>query len=77
MANREPQTDQEWQKAVDLADMHLKILDVQAHTPLEGVPEIDRARCLDLLNRGRARKVYPRWTQDDLQDLIATYQGSN
>lgn len=74
---KEPKTDTEWQEAVNLADMHLKIHDAKLYGLVEGGPEIDQARCLDVLARGRSRGTFPKWIDDDMQRLLAEYAGGS
>lgn len=74
---KEPKTEAEWQEVVDLADMHLKLFDAKLYGLVEGGPEIDQARCLDMLGRGRARGTFPKWTDADLQQLMAEYTGGS
>lgn len=74
---KEPKTDAEWQEAVNLADMHLKILDAKMYGLIEGGPEINQARCLDVLARGRKRKTFPRWNDEQMQQLLAEYAGGS
>jgi hypothetical protein len=72
-STKEPKTEEEWQGAVDLADMHLKILDAKMYGIVEGGPEIDQARCLEVLARGRQRKTFPKWNDGDMQRLLSEY----
>jgi hypothetical protein len=74
---KEPKTDTQWQEAVSLADMHLKIFDAKLYGLVEGGPEIDQARCLDILSGGRKRKIFPRWNDGDMQRLLAEYAGGS
>lgn len=70
---KDPQTPEEWQEAVNLADMHLKIEDAKLYGLVKGGPKVDKARCLSILDRGRRQKVHPKWTDEDLQALVAEH----
>jgi hypothetical protein len=65
--------DDEWQELVNCADMGLKLLDIKKAEGIESGAEIDRDQCLDWLARGRARQIYPRWTNDDMKVFIEAY----
>lgn len=72
----DPQTDMEWQEAVNLADMHLKIHDAKLYGLIEGGPEIDQARCIEVLGRGHARGISPSWPKGEMGRLLAEYSGT-
>ncbi len=57
---KEPKTRAEWQEAVDLAEGALALSDAREHYKLiEGGPEVDVARCEDILARGLKRGIRP------------------
>lgn len=72
----DPQTDTEWQEAVNLADMHLKIHDAKLYGLIEGGPDIDQARCLEVRDRGQARGVSPNYPESEMGRLLAEYSGT-
>lgn len=47
-----PQTEQEWQEAVDLADGLLAVVSARAYGLVAGGPEVDVDRCYSILRRG-------------------------
>jgi hypothetical protein len=56
---RDPKTPEEWQEAVDVAAGVRAIADCKMYGLIEGGPEIDIARCDDILARGRRRGITP------------------
>lgn len=55
----DPKTPAEWQEAVDAAAACRAIADCKMYGLLEGGPEINVARCDEILGRGRRRGVHP------------------
>lgn len=66
---KEPQTPQEWQVAVDAAQGILATAFIQALGLIEGGPKYNLARCIDVLERGRDMGIEPNETA--IQDWIA------
>lgn len=60
MTIRDPETDAEWQDAVDGAAFWLLVDDARLYGLITGGPVVDRARCFALLERGRARGLQPK-----------------
>jgi hypothetical protein len=56
----DPKSDDEWQEAVDLANFCLILDSCRQYGLLENVPDIDIARCEDLIRRGKQRGFEPR-----------------
>jgi len=56
---RDPRTPAEWQEVVDGARAFLLLDDCRLYGLLTGGPKIDRDRCIELIERGRARGVVP------------------
>jgi hypothetical protein len=56
----EPQTEVEWQIAVDAANALLRIDAARQYGLIVGGPAIDVDRCVELLERGAAQGTVPR-----------------
>jgi hypothetical protein len=56
---KNPRTPKEWQEAVDMAAAARAIADCKMYGLLKGGPEIDIARCDEILERGRKRGFRP------------------
>jgi len=63
---RDPKSTAEWQEAVDAAAGLRALADCKMYGLIEGGPEIDVARCDEILERGRARGVRPSAPARDL-----------
>lgn len=70
---RLPKTDVEWQEAVDLAEVWLRIHSAVLYG-LVTAPKIDVARCEELLERGRKRGVVP--SADCVERLVPILAGA-
>lgn len=57
---RNPQTPAEWQNAVDAASAFLAVEDARKYGLITGGPQVDEARCEELLQQGRQRGIHPR-----------------
>ena len=69
MKGQDPETPEEWQEAVDQSYV-LKLLDsARRYGLVKCGPEIDVARCEELLERGRRLKVYP--SEDAVDRLLS------
>jgi hypothetical protein len=62
----EPKTQVEWQRAVDAAAGLRAVADCKMYGLLEGGPEINVARCDQILELGAAIQVYPSRSIKDL-----------
>lgn len=51
----EPETAEEWQEAVDVAELYLLLDSARQYGLIEGGPPIDIKRCEELLRRGRQK----------------------
>ena len=60
MKFRDPQTDEEWQDAINGAAFWLLVDDARLYGLCVGGPDVDRDRCVELLARGRERGVWPK-----------------
>jgi hypothetical protein len=56
---KQPKTGSEWQEAVDAAAACRAVADCKLYGLLEGGPVVNVARCDEILERGRARGVFP------------------
>lgn len=56
---REPRTPAEWRVAVVAAAVWLRVDTARQYGLITGGPDIDVDRCVDLLERGRARGIRP------------------
>lgn len=56
----DPQTDQEWQEAVNIAAALRTIADVKMYGLMEGGPEINVERCDEIVEQGAARGFTPK-----------------
>jgi hypothetical protein len=63
-APRDPATPEQWQVVVNLAQACLLLDDSRLYGLIQGGPDIDRARCLDILARGKAQGWVPRSLND-------------
>lgn len=68
----EPITDEDWRDTVDLAKACLILEDAQARGLILGGPQINVARCDELLAAGKERGFEPR--PDVLTRLVDAYQ---
>lgn len=55
----EPRTDEDWQRAVDMAEGALLLDSARMYGLVTGGPQVNVDRCQDLLERGRARGCVP------------------
>ena len=61
-----PKTPREWQEAVDAAAAARAVADCKMYGLIEGGPEINVARCDQILDAGRARRIFPSRSAADL-----------
>jgi hypothetical protein len=59
MEVRDPLSADEWQQAVDLAEMHLRLDSARQYGLITGGAVVNVDRCLELLAAGRARGIAP------------------
>jgi hypothetical protein len=55
----DPETREEWQAAVDAAHACLSLDAARQYGLIDGGPKIDAARCLEILDRGKALGITP------------------
>lgn len=65
----DPQTAEEWQEAVNLAEFLLSIDSCRQYGLIEGGPEVNVERACDILRRGRWRGAFPL----PLEQLVELY----
>ncbi len=56
---KDPQTPEEWQEAVDMAEFYLTLESARMYGLVVGGPDVNSERCLDILERGKAKGVKP------------------
>ena len=56
---KDPQTQEEWQEAVDMAEFYLALESARMYGLVVGGPEVNSERCLDILERGKLKGVRP------------------
>ena len=56
---KEPETAEQWQEAVNLAESYLLLDSARQYGLIEGGPPIDTARCEELLQRGKQQGFQP------------------
>lgn len=59
MIARDPKTPEEWQEAVDAAQVLLMILSARLYGLITGGPTANVARCEEILRKGRDRGIRP------------------
>lgn len=85
MAAEEPQTLDEWQAAADGADFLLLLDSARQYGLVEGGPEANVARCVEILERAAAQGIFPspldrrrawvsRWLLAEREALGVTYR---
>lgn len=57
--NRDPQTPEEWQQAVNMASVMLLIESARQYGLVVGGPEVNADRCQQLLDKGERRGYRP------------------
>lgn len=70
----EPETDEQWQEAVDLAEACIMLDSAIKYGLVTGGPRINVDRCQELLDRGKVRGTFPR--QDAVERFIAAYNAA-
>lgn len=56
---RDPVTPAEWQLAVNAAEACLLLGSARSYGLVTGGPVVNQVRCVDILTRGRARRIMP------------------
>ena len=56
---RDPRTREEWQEAADAAHVLLTIDAARQYGLIEGGPEIDLGRCVEILRKARRQGITP------------------
>lgn len=72
---KEPRTSEEWQEAVDIASACLLIHSAQLYGLVIGGPNVNADRCAQILELGKARKIYPR--EGAAERFVAAWQESS
>jgi hypothetical protein len=66
---KEPNTPEEWQRAVNLAETMLLVHSAQAYGLITGGPDVDAQRCDDLIAKAKALDIHPQ--QAAIDKMIA------
>lgn len=75
MKSHDPETDAEWQEAVDLAEFYLHLESAKQYGLVAGGPQkVHLERCDELLKRGSERGITPR--PDAVERCLAAYNSS-
>jgi hypothetical protein len=74
MKQEQPKTPQQWQEAVNLAELYSRVDAAVKYGFVEFTGTINLDRCHEMLERGRKRGVYPVQAQVDelLRQLVLT-----
>lgn len=70
----EPQTDEQWQEAVDLAEACLTLDWAIKYGLVSGGPSINVDRCVELIDRGKTRGTFPQ--PEVVERFISAYNAS-
>lgn len=54
---KQPETDQEWQDAVNAAEFNLRLDSARKYGLIEGGPEVNVERCEEIIAGGRERGI--------------------
>lgn len=68
--SQDPQTPEEWQIAVDTAEILLMLDAAKTYGLVEGGPIVDMARCHELLQRGAALGIRPDVNMEKIRDFL-------
>jgi hypothetical protein len=68
-----PQTSEEWQEAVDQATFYLALVAARSYGLITGGPEVDEARCEEILRLGKEQGIAP--APDAVQRYAAAWAG--
>ena len=66
---KDPETKEEWQDAADAAHACLLLHDARLYGLVIGGPEVNTDRCIQILEKAKARRIYPR--PDCIERFIA------
>lgn len=66
---RDPETQDEWQQAVDTASLLLALRSAELYGLITAVPLINSARCEQIIDDAKARGIFPRPLGELLKDL--------
>lgn len=69
--SQDPQTPEEWQSAVDAAQIALTVEASRVYGLVEGGPVVNVARCLAIIEQGGERGILPDVTDEKLRDFLA------
>lgn len=67
---RSPQTRKEWQEAADAAHVLLTIDAARQYGLIEGGPECDQERCVEILRLAKLRRIVPR--KDCIEQVLGS-----
>ena len=65
---RDPQTDEEWQEAVDGADALLSLDSARQYGLVTGGPKVNVNRCVAIVEEGKRRGIQPQ--PDNVERLV-------
>lgn len=68
--SQDPRTPEEWQIAVDAAEMFTMLESAKAFGLIAGGPVVDMSRCEQILERGAALGFRPDVTEEKLRDFV-------
>lgn len=66
----EPKTREQWQEAVNLADMWQTLGCAREYGLIQGGPMINEMRCEQLIERGAKQGVHPNWSTEQMADAM-------
>lgn len=72
---KDPETTEEWQEAVNLSDLYLRVDSARAYGLLTGGPEVDTERCQEILDRGAKKRIHPTWSDDQRAAVLMELHG--
>jgi hypothetical protein len=72
---QDPKTTDEWQDAVDIAYACLHIHSARLYGLIHGGPRVNADRCAQVLELGKARKIFPR--DGAIERFVAAWQAQH
>ena len=69
---KNPKTKEEWQEAVDAANGALALESARMYGLVVGGPEINQARCIEILKRGKKIGILP--AKDSIERFVEQWQ---
>jgi len=70
-----PKTTDEWQEAVDIAHACLQIYSARLYGLIHGGPQVNADRCAQIIELGKARKIFPR--DGSVERFITVWQAQH